>query len=97
MYFPLYFQKVIWQWKNFIFKKKIPSEKAKPLRINPSIRIGGFQKLSFTFVHYYPLLIEPFFYFKLLNPEDEISSSRSINTPLAWQRVPEAPIPSCIC
>ena len=32
-------------------------EKAKPLRIQPSIRIGGFRKQIFTFVHYHPRLL----------------------------------------
>ena len=52
MDFPLYFQKVIWQWRNLIFTKK-NSEKVKPLRIYPSIRFGGFQNLIFPFVHYH--------------------------------------------
>ena len=38
--------------------QRIFSEKAKPLRINPSFRIGGFWNLIFTFVNYHPRLIK---------------------------------------
>ena len=47
----LYFQKVIWQWQNFIFTNfSSSSETAKPLKIYPSIRFGGFQTCFFSFL-----------------------------------------------
>ena len=56
MDFPLYFQKVIWKWRNLIWTKKNFWKGKTPDNIYPSIRIGGFRKWIFTFVHYHPRL-----------------------------------------
>ena len=56
MDFSLYFKKWFGKGRTKFFPNK-NSEKAKPLRIYPGVRIGGFQKLIFIFVHYHPRLI----------------------------------------
>ena len=52
--FPTVFSKSELAMEELHFHWIFVSKKAKPLRIYPSIRFGGFRNLIFSFVHYHP-------------------------------------------